>query len=251
MSNLLPILLLVTLCVAPGNGIGNQTGDQAMPSSFCCACQPGTHGKPGSQGIPGRDGRDGRDGNHGAPGMTGPMGPLGLQGPKGEPGIQGPSGQKGERGENGTSAIPGTSGMISYKNWKECAWNNVDDEKDNGLIKDCVFNKNFSDTSLHVYWTGTLRVTSCTNCCKRWYFTFNDAECAAPLPIDGIVYLGGAAQNPHRVRHIEGHCNNIHKGKVRVGFWVGNCRSYGNANANTGFNAVSRIFVEEVTKPQD
>ena len=22
-----------------------------------------------------------------------------------------------------------------YKNWKECAWNNLDDDKDNGLIK--------------------------------------------------------------------------------------------------------------------
>ena len=117
--------------------------------------------------------------------------------------------------------------------------------------QDCVFTKNFSDTALHVYWTGTLRIASCTGCCKRWYFTFNGAECAAPLPIDGIVYLGTAkSQNPHRVRQIEGHCNNIHKGKVRVGFWVGNCAGYGNADAYTGWNSVSRIFVEEVPKPQ-
>ena len=115
-----------------------------------------------------------------------------------------------------------------------------------------MFNKNFSDTALHVAWTGTLKVGGCTNCCKRWYFTFNGAECSAPLPIDGVVYLGAAkSQNPHRVRHIEGHCNNIHKGKVRVGFWVGNCQGYGNAHANTGWGAVSsRIFVEEVPKPQ-
>ncbi|KAL9975752.1 hypothetical protein ACROYT_G012946 [Oculina patagonica] len=63
------------------------------------------------------------------------MGTPGLQGPNGKPGIQGPSGQKGERGENGTSAIPGTLTLMSYKNWKECAWNNLDDEKDNGLTK--------------------------------------------------------------------------------------------------------------------
>ena len=86
---------------------------------------------------------------------------------------------------------------------------------------------------------------------ERWYFTFKGAECSAPLPIDGVVYLGGAkSQDPHRVRHIEGHCNNIHKGRVRVGFWVGNCPSYGNADAFTGWNSVSRIFVEEIPKPQ-
>ena len=117
-------------------------------------------------------------------------------------------------------------------------------------LQECILTKNFSDTVLHVYWTGVLRVTSCTTCCKRWYFTFNGAECSGPLPIDGIVYLGRAAQNPHRVRHIEGHCNNVHKGKVRVGFWVGNCRGLGNADANTGWNSVSRIFIEEVPAPQ-
>ena len=96
-----------------------------------------------------------------------------------------------------------------------------------------------------------LRIASCDNCCKRWYFTFNGAECSAPLPIDGIVYMRkGGNKDLHRVRHIEGHCNNIHKGKVRVGFWIGNCASYGNANGYTGWNSVSRIFVEEVPKAQ-
>ena len=119
-------------------------------------------------------------------------------------------------------------------------------------MQDCVFTKNFSDTSLHVFWTGALRVAGCKNCCKRWYFTFNGAECSAPLPIDGIVYLGGAstAINTHRVRNIEGHCNNIHKGKVRVGFWVGNCQGYGNADAYTGYISVSRIYVGEIPKAQ-
>ena len=119
--------------------------------------------------------------------------------------------------------------------------------------QECVFTKNFSDTSLRVSWTGALRVFGCTDCCKRWYFTFNGAECSGPLPIDGIVYLGGARSvNPHRVRHIEGHCNNIHKGKVRVGFWVGNCQSYSRNgyDAYTGWQSVSRIYVEEIPKPQ-
>ena len=35
----------------------------------------------------------------------------------------------------------------------------------------------------------------------------------------------------HRVNNIEGHCNNIHKGMVRVGFWVTNFAGYtGNAD---------------------
>ncbi len=117
-----------------------------------------------------------------------------------------------------------------------------------------MFTKNFSDTSLHVYWTGVLRVYGCDSCCKRWYFTFNGAGCSAPLPIDGVVYMekgsGSNLKKLHGVRHIEGHCNNIHKGKVRVGFWIGNCPGYGNADGYTGYKSVSRIFVEEVPKPQ-
>ena len=119
------------------------------------------------------------------------------------------------------------------------------------FLQDCVFTKNFSDTALHVYWTGALRIQHCNTCCKRWYFTFNGAECSAPLPIDGIVYMQtGGNKNLHRVRHIEGHCNNIHKGKVRVGFWIGNCASFGNVDGYTGYNSVSRMFVEEVPKAQ-
>ena len=81
------------------------------------------HGKPGSPGLPGRDGRDGREGakgDQGRPGRTGP---------------QGPPGQKGQRGESGVSGLPGTPGVMPFKNWKECAWKNLNEDKDNGLIK--------------------------------------------------------------------------------------------------------------------
>jgi len=120
------------------------------------------------------------------------------------------------------------------------------------FLQECLFSKNFSDTSLHVYWTGAIRIHKCDSCCKRWYFTFNGAECAAPLPIDGLVYMGkSTSQNIHRVNNIEGHCNNIHKGKVRMGFWVTNCAGYsGSYDAYTGWKSVSRIFIEEVPKPQ-
>ena len=117
--------------------------------------------------------------------------------------------------------------------------------------QDCVFTKNFSDTALHVYLTGALRIHGYSNYCKRWYFTFNGAECSDPLPIDEIVYMAnGSGKDLHRVRHIEGHCNNIFRGKVRVGFWIGNCASYGNDDGYTGYHSVSRIFVEEVPKAQ-
>ena len=50
--------------------------------------------------------------------------------------------------------------------------------------------------------------------------------------------------------HIEGVCEKIHKGTVRVGFWVGNCAGYKSADAYTGWNSVSRIHVEEVPPPK-
>lgn len=70
------------------------------------------------------------------------------------------------------------------------------------------------------------------------------------MTIEGIVYTE-TSNNIHRHRHIEGYCNNIAvKGKVRVGFWVGNCASFGNADAYTGWNAVSRIVIEETSPEQ-
>ncbi|KAK3715069.1 hypothetical protein QZH41_012141 [Actinostola sp. cb2023] len=116
---------------------------------------------------------------------------------------------------------------------------------------DCVFHKKHSNSVLRVYWNGAFRVYNCNDCCKRWFFTFNGGECKFPRAIDGIVYMAtGKAKDLHRVRHIEGHCDKIHKGKVRVGFNVGNCAGYGNADAYTGWISNSRLFVEEVPRPQ-
>ena len=104
--------------------------------------------KPGSPGAPGRDGRDGREGakgDQGSSGKTGPQGPLGTpgingkNGIKGEPGVQGPPGRKGQRGESAGSGLAVSPGVMSYKNWKECAWKNWNDGKDHGLIKVSIF----------------------------------------------------------------------------------------------------------------
>lgn len=191
-------------------------------------------GPPGPPGKPGRDGRDGMSGLNGVPGQSGR---------DGAPGKEGNQGSKGEPGPHG----PPGSGV--HANWKECVWKK-NDQTDNGKIMDCVFVKKSSSTALRVYYGGNLRVYNCINCCKRWYFTFNGAECNAPMAIDGVFYITEARENIHRHRHIEGHCLNIPKGNVRLGFWVGNCAGYGNADAYSGWNSVSRIYVEEVPPPQ-
>ena len=118
--------------------------------------------------------------------------------------------------------------------------------------QECTFEKTSENSSLRVYFSGQLRIYNCDNCCKRWYFTFNDTECSSPAAIDAVVYMwkGQGTQNLLRPRHVEGVCENITKGTVRVGFWIGNCAGYGSADGYTGWNSVSRIYVEEMPPPQ-
>ena len=71
----------------------------------------------------------------GHPGLKGNPGADGKVGSKGERGAQGPPGQKGEREESGLRGTPGNAGLMSLRNWKECAWKEIADDKDNGLIK--------------------------------------------------------------------------------------------------------------------
>ncbi|KAL9975944.1 hypothetical protein ACROYT_G013167 [Oculina patagonica] len=138
---------------------------------------------------------------------------------------------------------------FSLSNWKQCVWK-AGDGRDFGLIKDCTFQKTQEKTALRVFYSGSLRVLGCTHCCKRWFFTFNGRECSGPMPIDGIVYMQVSGEQPLRVRHIEGYCENIPEGQVHVGFNVANCAGYGNADAYSGWNSVSRIVVEEVPAPK-
>ena len=50
---------------------------------------------------------------------------------------------------------------------------------------------------------------------------------------------------------IKGYCENIPQGAVRVELWVGPCGGgYTLGDAETGWNSVSRIMIEEVSKPQ-
>ncbi|EDO33404.1 predicted protein [Nematostella vectensis] len=211
----------------------------AHTSSRCKNCC--THGHDGKNGVPGIPAIPGK------PGTPGNSGDVGRDGRPGAPGPKGPPGPKGSRGPMGVQ------GGTTHVNWKQCAWKK-EDARDHGLLKDCVFRKRHQNTSLRVQFVGTLRIYNCNGCCKRWFFTFNGAECNGPLTIEGVIYMdkgtGANIQNLHRVRVIKGYCTNIHKGTIRVGFNVGNCAGYGNADAHTGWNAVSRIIVEEVPPQQ-
>ena len=101
-----------------------------------------------------------------------------------------------------------------------------------------------------MFYEGNLRSIG-SGVCSRWYFTFDDAECTKPATIEGIVYVASTTVNPHRHRHIEGYCNQVPKGHILVGFWIGKCKSYSHAgDGSTGWNSMSRIVIEEVPPPQ-
>ena len=52
-------------------------------------------------------------------------------------------------------------------------------------------------------------------------------------------------------RSFEGYCEKIPQGAVTVELWIGHCKGgYTLGNAETGWNSVSRIMIEEVSKPQ-
>ena len=89
--------------------------------------------------------------------------------------------------------------------------------------------------------------------CNRWYFKFNGNECSGPMTIEAIVYNywpSGTKDNLLHHRSFEGYCENIPQGAVRVELWVGKCIGYSLGDAWTGWNSVSRIMIEEVSRPQ-
>ena len=58
--------------------------------------------------------------------------------------------------------------------------------------------------------------------------------------------------NPNLLHHrsFEGYCENIPQGAVRVELWVGKCSGWTLGDGDTGWNSVSRIMIEEVSRPQ-
>ena len=117
-------------------------------------------------------------------------------------------------------------------------------------FQDCQFTKIKDNTSLRVVFQGNIHLGGCSGCCKRWFITFNSAECSGPLPIDAALWIRNS--NTDDIRHgaIEGYCDNIGKGNIRVGINIGNCPGYGNSYGHTGYKSVSRLIIEEVPQSQ-
>jgi len=88
--------------------------------------------------------------------------------------------------------------------------------------------------------------------CNRWFFKFNGNECSGPMTIEAVVYNTWPSGDPNLLHHrsFEGYCENIPQGTVRVELWVGSCPS-GNTlgDAYTGWISVSRIMIDEVSRP--
>ena len=121
------------------------------------------------------------------------------------------------------------------------------------LLQECTFNKLVSHTSLKVSFQGNMRVRV-NNRCNRWYFKFNGNECSGPMTIEASVYnywpSGNTDNNQLHHRSFDGYCENIPQGAVSVELWVGQCIGETLGDAHTGWNSVSRIMIEEVTRPQ-
>ena len=79
----------------------------------------------GPRGIKGEEGARGRPGLPGSKGPQGASGKAGPPGSKGEAGSQGPPGPAGPKGAAGSFV----------RNWKQCVFKNLADDRDNGLIK--------------------------------------------------------------------------------------------------------------------
>ena len=121
------------------------------------------------------------------------------------------------------------------------------------LFQDCSFNKLRSDTAIKVSFQGNTRVYGSSSKCNRWFFKFNGNECSGPMTIEAIVYNGWPSGNPQLLHHrsFEGYCENIPQCTVRVELWVGSCPSGSPlGNAYTGWESVSQIMIEEVSRPQ-
>ena len=100
-----------------------------------------------------------------------------------------------------------------------------------------------------------MRVEGARAKCNRWFFKFNGNECSGPMTIEAVVYNDwpSAAGNPNLLHHrsFEGYCENIPQGAVKVELWVGRCPSGSTlGDAYTGWYSVSRIMIEEVSRPQ-
>ncbi|CAH3183325.1 unnamed protein product [Porites lobata] len=253
---------LQDLCQRSMLGFPGIPGPNGIPGVPGVPGVPGPHGPQGREGVKGQIGDKGSDGmpgprgdrgREGPPGKSGPRGIQGMKGQRGAVGIKGERGivgNQGRKGDKGESAKASQASVVPQTNWKQCVWKSYSDT-DNGKIKDCAFNKLQSNSALRVSFQGNMRVQG-NDKCNRWYFKFNGNECSGPMTIEAAVYNNWSSGNPNLLHHrsFEGYCENISQGAVRVELWVGQCSGNNLGNAYTGWNSVSLIMIEEVSRPQ-
>ncbi|XP_046853998.1 collagen triple helix repeat-containing protein 1-like [Xenia sp. Carnegie-2017] len=150
----------------------------------------------------------------------------------------------------GSSSIPRAQHCTSPTRLvKQCVFKNLNDDKDAGALTQvtCAFNKQKTDTSLRVTFNGNMRVVGCSSgCCRRWFITINGRECQDPATIDTQIFADGSV-NRHSPSTLDGFCNNIPVGTVKVGLSIAACSGFTGGNAYTGWNSVSRIVIEELS----
>ena len=98
-----------------------------------------------------------------------------------------------------------------------------------------------------------MRVYGPSLICNRWFFKFNENECSGPMTIEAALYNNRPSGKLDLLHYksFEGYCENIPQGRVTVQLWVGQCHGgYTLGNANTGWNSVSQIMIEEVSRAQ-
>ena len=54
---------------------------------------------------------------------------------RGKDGIDGKKGNDGVNGTNGVDGKDGKDGKDFTRNWKQCAWNKIYDDRDSGIVK--------------------------------------------------------------------------------------------------------------------
>ena len=104
-----------------------------------------------------------------------------------------------------------------------------------------------------VSFQGNMRVYGSSSKCNRWFFKCNGNECSGPITIEAAVYNSWPSGSPNLLHHrsFEGYCENIPQGRVTVELWVGQCPSGDTlGDAHTGWESVSRIMIEEVSRAQ-
>ena len=69
------------------------------------------------------------------------------------------------------------------------------------------------------------------------------------MPIDAALFISSISTDEYRPGSIEGYCEGVHKGKIRVGINIGNVAGHGNSDGYTGWKSVSRLMIEEVPPP--